>query len=255
MDKPERSSRVYKEINAGISPNNCTEYYEECWISRFIHGEPAEVEERCDYLFSLYQWTGRIILDGYVSQNILKEELGNKQQLVCIDPGMAVRRGSISSDEYWYNKGASHRRFEYRAQMLSTIERFLKAGTDERCKIMFLIFALDFYERRIKPLNDFRINKDHINKYHMLLVGINLYNFYTHKVNECKIDELIAQLTQENPQEAFARCFQSFLHLEDPLASIQAIDHASLNSKGALTIFKPIINDKYVTGHPGKISC
>lgn len=93
-DGPERSARLWNEINSNYPPpaylhtDNDSIPPKSGWVCPFIKGKNASDREISDALLDIFNRTGRIVLDAYVPGNFKKDEKGN---IACVDIGMAFQ--------------------------------------------------------------------------------------------------------------------------------------------------------------------
>ncbi|RNC76537.1 hypothetical protein DA717_15435, partial [Piscirickettsiaceae bacterium NZ-RLO2] len=100
LDTPDRSVRVFNEINPTLTKH--AQQSENYWISPYIQGQEAPPQQQINYILETYSRTGRLILDAYCKDNLLQDNASH--HTICIDPGNAVRRQSIASEEHWYGQ-------------------------------------------------------------------------------------------------------------------------------------------------------
>lgn len=116
-DKPERSVRIWNQINPDISPKAHVQndpLLGKGWVCPFIKGTQSTDSEIAQALIDIYNRTGRIIVDAVSTNNFLTTSDG---KVVCIDIGMALqieakeekyflqpgRRASTASITLWQN--------------------------------------------------------------------------------------------------------------------------------------------------------
>ncbi len=93
-DGPERSARLWNEINHNYPPpaylhtDNDSVPPKTGWVCPFIKGKNASDREIGNALLDIFNRTGRIVLDAYVPGNFKKDEKGN---IACVDIGMAFQ--------------------------------------------------------------------------------------------------------------------------------------------------------------------
>lgn len=114
-DTPERSVRLWNQINAHVRPPARLQEYKGRlgWVCPFVQGRQANDKEMRKALIDIFNLSGRIIVDAMAPQNFVTTKSG---QVVCIDIGMALqlekrendffskknnRRKSITSLEAW----------------------------------------------------------------------------------------------------------------------------------------------------------
>lgn len=106
LDTPERSIRLWNEINYHLEPkaaaieSTVPESYHKKdryripgglhvgWSVPFVNGENSSNNEICSAIIDIYNRTGRAILDAIVPGNF---KTLNNGQVVCVDIGMALR--------------------------------------------------------------------------------------------------------------------------------------------------------------------
>jgi hypothetical protein len=94
QDAPERSVRVYREVN----PDQFCALYKDGWLAAYLGNEQAKDEIMAGELLAIYRRCRRIVVDAWAKRNFLMQ---GKNRAVCIDVGFAKRRGSIASDKFW----------------------------------------------------------------------------------------------------------------------------------------------------------
>ena len=121
-DVPERSVRLWNEVNSNILPRAYVVYnseYGKGWVCPYVSGRKATDKEISMELISIFNATGRIIVDATVNKNFIRS---NDGKVVCVDVGMAVRidsvenkygkrKGSVVSNNSWHhlcNKYTAH---------------------------------------------------------------------------------------------------------------------------------------------------
>lgn len=90
-DLPERSVRLWNEINAHVEPPAYLETVDGLgtgWICPFIDGVQASDDEISSSLVDIYNNSGRVVVDAAVMNNFLKRADGS---VVCIDIGYALQ--------------------------------------------------------------------------------------------------------------------------------------------------------------------
>ncbi|KTC71686.1 hypothetical protein Lbir_1541 [Legionella birminghamensis] len=157
-DKPERSVRIWNEINAHIKPSATVvdSPLGKGWCCPYIEGKQASDKEISQSVIDIFNRTGRIVIDAVTQKNILKTKDG---ELVCIDIGLAVqleqreevivnkklRRRSLVSQSYWHTYQAPHDSWFYiasftRPQGVDTVKAllFIKANRPDMFDVSFL---------------------------------------------------------------------------------------------------------------------
>ena len=168
MDGPVRAARVYNEINSEENGHSQAALYAGKWVSPYIKGHETSPQQKVEYILKTYLQHGRLILDAYCTGNLLFST--STQSVVCVDPGLAVKRGSIASDNYWYSD--SDWRKTFKEEMIGWINTYQKEKKYEMALPIFMIMALDYIDRRIhnQDLQNTPLNN-------ILSLGILLY-FY-----------------------------------------------------------------------------
>lgn len=89
-DHPNRSVRLWNEINASISPPADVAYGPngEGWVCPYIEGTASTDSEIALALVDIYKRTGRIIVDATAPNNFITQADG---KVVCVDIGMALQ--------------------------------------------------------------------------------------------------------------------------------------------------------------------
>lgn len=103
LDIPERSVRLWNEINGDLEPkakiveikvvdDNGDEKTVLAWTAPFVKGRNATMGEVFDSLIDIYNRTGRVVLDACVPSNFKTITLlDGKEKTICIDIGMSLR--------------------------------------------------------------------------------------------------------------------------------------------------------------------
>ena len=179
MDQAERSVRVFNEINPHVSKHEQAKMSENLWMSPFIKGHQATPDEQVDFIIKTYSQCGRLILDAYCRDNLLHDEATHT--IVCIDPGNAVKRHSITSESHWYTKSEAvrARRYAYRVHMVNSIKDYQKKKIYEMAHPIFMILALDYYDRSMGHENLHALTSNNF-----LSLGIALYFLYAAQMSE-----------------------------------------------------------------------
>ncbi|MFY7698193.1 MAG: hypothetical protein ACOVQX_05210 [Legionella sp.] len=114
-DSPERSVRLWNLINPSLEPKATIVNTElgRGWICPYVDGEKPTDEELSHALITIFNQTGRVVVDAMSKKNFIKTNSG---ELVCVDVGMALlitsnrsnqraiskkRKYSIISNEAW----------------------------------------------------------------------------------------------------------------------------------------------------------
>jgi len=153
MDDPERSVRIFNEVNVAL--NGETEEKAEVidkhnlWKQRFIKGRMPSGLEMAEIILKIFLETKRIYLDAYCKDNILKEKDTGK--VYCPDPGLMIRRGSVSSDDYWFKKEKRNTHYEH---MHKYLKRYIDNKEMDSTRPIFCIMGLDFYDKHLLQAND-----------------------------------------------------------------------------------------------------
>ena len=168
MDDPVRAVRVYNEINSEENGYPRAALHAGSWVSPYIEGHETSPQQKVEYILKTYLQHGRLMLDAYCTGNLLFST--STQSVVCVDPGLAVKRGSIASDNYWYSD--SDWRKTFKEDMIGRMNTYQKAKKYEMALPIFMIMALDYIDRRIhnQDLQNTPLNN-------ILSLGILLY-FY-----------------------------------------------------------------------------
>lgn len=90
-DSPERSVRLWNEINPHLAPPayiEKTEEFGEGWICPFVKGKQASDSQISNALIDIYNRCGRIVVDAASPKNFITTTTG---QVVCVDIGMALQ--------------------------------------------------------------------------------------------------------------------------------------------------------------------
>lgn len=89
-DHPNRSVRLWNEINASISPPADVAYGPngEGWVCPYIHRTASTDNEIALALLDIYKRTGRVIVDATAPNNFITQADG---KVVCVDIGMALQ--------------------------------------------------------------------------------------------------------------------------------------------------------------------
>jgi hypothetical protein len=89
-DLPERSVRLWNEINPDLEPEATLISTEmgDGWACPFIKGVQASDHEMSVALIDIFNRTGRIVVDATAPENFIKTPSG---KVVCIDIGMALQ--------------------------------------------------------------------------------------------------------------------------------------------------------------------
>ncbi len=107
-DSPERSVRLWNLINPRF-PARVVYAGEKAigWVAPFILGTKPANSEIVKKLFEIYEKTGRIVVDAFVTANFIKMA---DESVVCIDLDVALqlekrlrRQSSQESLDFWYN--------------------------------------------------------------------------------------------------------------------------------------------------------
>ncbi|MES2141991.1 MAG: hypothetical protein V4471_03795 [Pseudomonadota bacterium] len=151
MDGAKRAVRVFNEINKELNsePGRGNVINENTWELPYIDGYVPSIEKLSNTILEIYMKTERVLIDGYCKDNILKEKQSGK--LYCIDPGLAVRRNSVISKNYWYNPNASvkaNREVHYK-YMVELIAEYKKNKKPDKSLPIFCIFGIDFYDQNL----------------------------------------------------------------------------------------------------------
>jgi len=122
-DCPERSVRLWNEINSHILPKAYVVYsseYGKGWVCPYVDGNKANDKEIAMELINIFNSTGRVVVDATVNKNFIRSKNG---KVVCIDMGMAARiegienkytsiygrrKGSLVSNNSWRNLSKSY---------------------------------------------------------------------------------------------------------------------------------------------------
>ena len=114
-DLPERSVRIWNEINPDLPAEIAQTKRGKGWICPFIAGEHPSDQEISDCVIEIFNKTGRILSDAPGQRNFVKTPEG---RVVCIDIGLALemeqrqlvvfsgghkRKKSVDSLEIWKN--------------------------------------------------------------------------------------------------------------------------------------------------------
>lgn len=113
-DDPERSVRLWNEINPNCKPKAYVVItaFGKAWVCPFIKGRQATDDEMSEAIIDIYNNTGRIVVDATAKNNFITTPEG---KVLCIDIGMAlelekkeersfsgiIRRNSIVSLKCW----------------------------------------------------------------------------------------------------------------------------------------------------------
>lgn len=121
MDTPERSVRIWNEINSDVTP---PAYLTQTssgkgWVCPYIDGEQASDEEIAKTLLHLFNRTGRIVVDAPATKNFLKTPAG---KIVCIDIGMALKMER--NDETYYQNSTRRNSFISLSTWLKTQQSY-----------------------------------------------------------------------------------------------------------------------------------
>ena len=114
-DTPERSVRLWNEINPHIFPpaRLVTVDGHQGWVCPYIEGVQSTDEEISAALIKIFNNSGRIVVDAISKENFITTPEG---QVVCVDIGLALqidaresdrfntRQQSITSLEFWKNE-------------------------------------------------------------------------------------------------------------------------------------------------------
>lgn len=94
-DTPERSVRLWNLINAEVSPKAAlfSSPLGAGWICPYIKGRQSTDDEIFHALISIFNRTGRVVIDAAADSNFLSNEEG---QCICVDIGMAL---ALTHDE------------------------------------------------------------------------------------------------------------------------------------------------------------
>lgn len=87
LDSPERSVRVWREINPGLPAEIIDSTLGKVWICPYIVGETPTHEEISNAVIEIFSRTGRIVVDAYVCGNFIKSHTG---QVICVDIGYTL---------------------------------------------------------------------------------------------------------------------------------------------------------------------
>ncbi len=117
-DSPERSVRIWNELNPTLPPPAYMTHtkHGNGWVCPFVSGDQASDKDMSSALISIYNHSGRIVVDAMSAKNFIKAPNG---QVVCVDIGMALqmerreevrftRRKSIVSLEAWRDMNRSY---------------------------------------------------------------------------------------------------------------------------------------------------
>jgi hypothetical protein len=175
MDIPERSVRVYNELNPTVPQAFLKDGH---WQSIFIGQKLIDPDIKAKFALQTYRDTGRIILDVYCKDNVLYSE--EYKTPVCIDPGNAVKRQSITSETFWYaqSEKALATRKVYREHMLGCIDAYHHRKEPNQSRPILMTLALIFIDYRITPVRDVTIFLEDYCYKNLLSFGIILYFFY-----------------------------------------------------------------------------
>ncbi len=108
------------------------------WVALFIHGTQPTHEEIAQKLLEIYERTGRIVVDAFITSNFVKTANGN---IVCIDvgaafflesrPGLAQNHSQVSLDtwngnaEYTPMSGIYRKVFAKHSRIIVDVEKAL----------------------------------------------------------------------------------------------------------------------------------
>ncbi|MDI1353230.1 MAG: hypothetical protein PSV35_10775 [bacterium] len=89
-DDPERSVRLWNEINPNLPPPAAVVRTElgVGWVCPFVKGAQASDQDMKNGLIDIYNRTGRIIVDAMAKENFVRTPAN---QVLCIDVGMAIQ--------------------------------------------------------------------------------------------------------------------------------------------------------------------
>ncbi|MCW8451300.1 hypothetical protein [Legionella quinlivanii] len=121
-DLPQRSVRLWNEINSHIKPPARvvrSEQFGPGWICPYIKGRQSTDEEMVGALIDIFSRTGRIVIDAAGRKNFVTTKSGH---VVCVDVGLCLelekrhevrlgnktRRRSIASQNYWGDAEVLH---------------------------------------------------------------------------------------------------------------------------------------------------
>ncbi|MDF1678385.1 MAG: hypothetical protein P1U32_06810 [Legionellaceae bacterium] len=91
VDLPERSVRLWNQINPGLQPPARLEnsVHGLGWVCPFVKGDQASDKEMSQALLDIFNRTGRIIVDATAPENFIRRVPGG--EVFCIDIGMALQ--------------------------------------------------------------------------------------------------------------------------------------------------------------------
>jgi hypothetical protein len=119
-DEPVRAARVWNELNPTLKPAaylTTDKTLGTGWVCPFIEGEQASDEDIAKALVSIFNASGRIVMDAFCKKNFIKTPSGH---IACVDIGMALllnnpyvhpRRYSLASLINW-----QHLKDEYKKE-------------------------------------------------------------------------------------------------------------------------------------------
>ncbi len=151
MDGAKRAVRVFNEINNALNsePEKGKLINDNTWELPFIDGNAPSIEKLSETILEIYRTTERVLIDGYCKDNILKDKQSGK--LYCIDPGLAVRRNSVISNDYWHKPNEivrtnKHVHYKY---MVELVTKYKENKKPHKSLPIFCIFGIDFYDKNL----------------------------------------------------------------------------------------------------------
>ena len=112
ISDPERAVRIWKEINDS-KQYPVSLYNKHSWISPYLNSNTSLKDDKviAAKILDVYRKTGRLILDGFVTDNSkfgfpassekLDGEDKENKSLVFVDVDLALRRGSWTTDQFY----------------------------------------------------------------------------------------------------------------------------------------------------------
>lgn len=202
-DTPDRSVRLWNEINPHLPPPATVTEDKELgkgWICPFVEGRQSADNEMSDALVSIFNNTGRIIVDAISPRNFITT---NDGKVMCIDIGMALqmenreeevclstrgRRKSVVSLETWQGL-----HYEYNA--------YFERGRDLRPLTVDTIKALLFIKANRPDIFDVSFLKTDPSCVSKLVRAYDRSNGAFHRQALTYLDQVVSSANKSEPEE------------------------------------------------------
>ena len=168
-DFPERSVRLWNEVNSHILPRAYVVYnseYGNGWVCPYVPGRKANDKEIAMELISIFNATGRVVVDATVNKNFIRSKGG---KVICVDIGMAARiegvenkytfkygrrKGSVVSNNSW-----RHLRDNYTEHFQSSKKLYPKSISVIQALLYITINRPDISNANFLKYNDSLLRK------------------------------------------------------------------------------------------------